>query len=153
MTATNEQWYGPSLKTDQAPTTFTTYLGAYGSPQPAYNGASQTLPLRAYLPGGASQMTYFETTLKDVSSGATEFTIFLTSNNAGGFALSLTNGTINAPAWPAPLISASGTPVTLNTPITVGTLSITAYRFALVGNEMQLDLISFLLFQQHDQKI
>lgn len=37
-------------------------------------------------------------------------------------------------------MNASGSTVTLAIPITLGTMQITAYRFALVGNEFQLDL-------------
>jgi hypothetical protein len=122
------------------PTTFTTYLGTYGSAQPAYSGASQVLPLRAYLPAGASQIGYLITDFVAVSGGAVEYQITAQTDNVGNYNLRLSNGTTIAPAWPYLTMSQSGTTVTLTTPITVGTFSITAYRFALVGNEMQLDL-------------
>ena len=48
--------------------------------------------------------------------------------------------TVTQPLYPYLEMSLSGTTVTLSTPITVGSLSITAYRLALAGNEFQLDL-------------
>ena len=115
-------------------------FGYLGSAKPAYSGASQVLPLNAYLPTGASGITYFETSLVSVSGGATEYTIYVVSNDAGGYTLNLNNGTANAPAWPYPTLSATGATITLSTPITLGTLSITAYNFSVVGNQMTLNL-------------
>ena len=123
-----------------APTTFTTYLGTYGSGAQTYSGNSTILPLRGYIPGGASQMALFWTNLTPTSGGSFEYQIWADSDGAGNYILHLYNGTANAPAWPYLTMNPSGSTITLPTPIALGTLQITAYRFALVGNEFQLDL-------------
>ncbi len=122
------------------PTTFTTYMGTYGTGFQTFNGSAVVLPLRAYIPSGVTQLTYFQADLNASLGGATEYIIWAVSDGAGNYVLHLYNGTANAPGWPFPTMNASGTTVTLATPITLGTLQITAYRFALVGNEFQLDV-------------
>ncbi len=52
--------YSLTNSSSALPTGFTTYLGTYGSGFQTYNGTSVVLPLRAYLPSGASQMTVLE---------------------------------------------------------------------------------------------
>ncbi len=121
------------------PTVFTTYLGTYGSAQPAYHGASAVIPLRAYLPTGAKQLNVLETNFTAKSSGTVEYEIFAQTNSAGGYTLRLQNSTRAVP-YPLLLLNPSGATVTLSTPIKLGSMQITAYRFALVGNEFQLDV-------------
>jgi hypothetical protein len=122
-----------------SPSTFTTYLGAYGSIAPAYNGASILLPLRVYLPSGASQINFAMTYLNNASSGAMDYVIIAQSDGAGNYTLRFTDGTSFA-SGSYLTMSAAGTTVTLPTPMALGAMQITAYRFALVGNEFQLDL-------------
>ena len=124
------------------PTTFTTYLAPYGTGFETITGSSVVLPLRGYIPGGASQFTFLNTQLNATSGDATEYIITAETDGAGGYTLRMSNGdySITQPAWPYLEMNASGSTITLPTPITVGTLQITAYRFALVGNEFQLDL-------------
>jgi hypothetical protein len=128
--------------TATTPTTFTTYLGTYGSGFQTISGNSVLLPLRGYIPGGASQMKSLIAWLATTASGALDYQITAQSDGAGGYTLRMCNGsyTVTQPLYPYLEMSLSGTTVTLSTPITVGTLSITAYRLALVGNEFQLDL-------------
>lgn len=121
-----------------APTTFTAYLGPYGSGSQTFHGTSAVLPLRAYNPGGASQINYFWANLNATSGGAMEYEPVVKSDGAGGYQLLLKNASTST--YPYVELSASGSTVLLTTPITLGTMSITAYRFALAGNEMQLDL-------------
>lgn len=122
-----------------APSVFTTYLGTYGGTPPVFHGSSVVVPLRAYAPSGVSQLNYLMMSLNAASNGASEYRIYAQTNGAGGFMLSLQNNTTSVP-WPLLLLNSSGSTVNLPTPITLGTVSITAYRFALVGNELQLDL-------------
>lgn len=124
------------------PTGFTTYLGPYGSGFHTITGNSAVLPLRAYLPSGASQIEYFYANLNATAAGTFEYEIVAESDGAGGFTLRLSNGTytVVSPAWPYLEMVPSGKTVTLSTPISVGTVQITAYRFELAGNEFQLDL-------------
>ncbi len=68
-----------------------------------------------------------------------EYTIYAQSDGTGGYTLRLAYGTRVVPS-PYLEMTASGNTVTLATPITAGTMQITSYRFALVGNEFQLDL-------------
>ncbi len=119
------------------PTTFTTYLGTYGSARPAYSGATVILPLRAYLPSGASQLTDLQTNLT-ATGGAVEYEIVAQSDGAGNYLLHVQNSTTST--WPELQLSPSGSTVTLATPVTLGAVQITAYRFALAGNELQLDV-------------
>ncbi len=123
------------------PSSFTTYLGTYGSGLQTYTGTSIVLPLRAYLPTGASGITDLEANLNPTAGGSTEYTIYAESNGSGGYTLLMTNATSYAP-WPALTLNASGSTVTLSTPITLGTMQITAYRFALAGNEFNWIFLS-----------
>ncbi len=120
------------------PTSFTTYLGTYGSGFQTYNGASVVLPLRAFLPGGASQMSTLGAAL-NTAAGANEYTIYSETDGAGGYTLYIIDSAGFAP-WPLLELTPSGNTVTLATPVTLGTMQITAYRFALAGSEFQLDL-------------
>ena len=124
------------------PTVFTTYLGTYGSGLQTFHGNSAILPLRAYMPGGASQIGYLLTQLNPTAGGATEYQIIAQSDGSGGYTLRLTTGNYSStePAWPYLEMVPSGSTVTLTTPITIGPISITAYSFALAGNEFQLDV-------------
>ncbi len=128
---------GSSLAT---PTTFTTYLGTYGSGAQTFTGTSAILPLRCYLPSGAAGITILQTNFNPTAGGATEYAIYAEADGSGGFTLLLSNGVSYAPPWPPLELMPSGTTVTLPTPVTLGTMQITAYRFALAGNEFQLDL-------------
>ena len=121
------------------PTTFTTYLGTYGSGLQTYSGTSVVLPLRAYLPTGASGISTVQVNLNATSSGSGEYSIYAENNGSGSFSLIISNG-VSAVPYPALTLTPSGSTVTLSTPITLGTVQITAYRFALAGNELQLDL-------------
>ena len=105
----------------------------------SYSGASVVLPLRTYIPGGAGQITALQATLYATSTGAGEFDVIAETDGAGGYALFIRNSAGSAP-WPLLSLTPSGSTVTLATPITLGTLSVTGYRFALVGNEFQLDV-------------
>ena len=124
------------------PTVFTTYLGTYGSGSQTFHGNSVVLPLRAYMPGGASQIGYLLTQLNPTAGGATEYQIIAQSDGSGGYTLRLTTGNYSStePAWPYLELVPSGSTVTLTTPITIGPISITAYSFALAGNEFLLDV-------------
>jgi len=121
------------------PTKFTTYLGTYGSGFQTYSGTSVVLPLRGYIPGGASQMSVLEAAFNPTAGGATEYAVYVETDGAGGYGLYIINQTAAAP-WPLLALTPSGSTVTLSTPITLGTVQITAYRFALAGGEFQLDL-------------
>jgi hypothetical protein len=122
-----------------APTTFTTYLGPYGSGLESFSAASVALPIRAYYPSGASQIGYVETYLIN-SAGTTEYSVLVETNNSGAsYWLEIEDSSGYAPSSPLTM-TASGNTVTLTTPISLGTVQITAYRFALSGNEFQLDL-------------
>ena len=101
-------------------------------------GTSVVPPLRAYNPGGAAQIQYVETALNSSATGANEFLIFAESNGSGGYTLQMyaANGSASSQLT----LTASGTTVTLSTPITLGSVQITAYQFALAGNEFQLSL-------------
>ena len=120
-----------------APAAFTTYLAPYGSGfQTIPSANSALLPLRAYNPTGAAQIVTMETAL-NTNAGVSEYLIYAKSNGAGGYTLQMNNSS----AGTTPLtMTASGNTVILATPITLGSLQITAYRFALSGNEFQLDL-------------
>ena len=121
------------------PTTFTTYLGPYGSGLGALEGALIVLPIRAYYPSGASQNGFVETYFIN-SAGTTEYSILVeTSNSGASYWMVIENASGSAPS-PGLVLTASGNTVNLTTPITLGTVQITAYRFALSGNEFQLDL-------------
>ena len=122
-----------------APTTFTTYLAPYGSGLQTLSGASVVLPLRAYNPGGASQISYVETALNSTATGSNELLIIADSNGSGGYTLQIFSANGAAPSPPLTM-TASGATVTLTTPITLGAIQITAYQFALAGNEFQLSL-------------
>ncbi len=124
------------------PTTFTTYLAPYGGAFQTFTGSSAVLPLRLYDPAGLSQITYFVTYLNSTSSGSTEYIIIVQSDGSGGYYLRATTGDYSEtqPAWPFLELNPSGSTITPSTPITLNTLQITAYRFALAGNEMQLDI-------------
>ncbi len=125
--------------TAATPTTFTTYLAPYGSGLETITGSPAALPLRAYNPGGASQIQYLITDLVSTTTGSTEYSAVVKSDGAGGYTLFIDNGVTIVPN-PYLELSATGTTVTLTTPLTLGSLTVTAYRFALAGNEMQLDL-------------
>ncbi len=120
-----------------APSGFTTYLAPYGGVQSPYTGPEAVLPVRGYIPGGASNIGYLQLNLNASTAG--EFSIYAQSDGAGGYTLRVANATGVVPS-PYLEMTASGQTVTLATPIVLGTLEITSYRFALVGNEFQLDL-------------
>jgi hypothetical protein len=110
----------------------TTYLGTYGSAASPLSGPAAMLPIRAYYSGGAAQINYVQTAL---SSG---YNMLAKQNLSGGYFLSVYN---NSGAYVTidPL-TASGNTVILPSPLVVGSMKLTAYRFALAGNEFQLDL-------------
>lgn len=120
-----------------APTGFTTYLAPYGGTQTPFTGPEAVLPVRAYIPGGASQVGYLQVNFNGASG--TEYTIYAQSDGAGGYTLRLAYGSTVVPS-PYLEMTASGNTVTLATPIAAGAMQITSHRFALVGNEFQLDL-------------
>ena len=128
-----------SSSSSGAPSSFTSYLGAFGSGTPSYSGSSAVLPLRTYIPGGAGQITILQTILSSTNTGGANFSIFAETDGAGGYSLFITSSAGSAP-WPLLSLTPSGNTVTLSAPITLGALSVTAYRFALVGNEFQLDV-------------
>jgi hypothetical protein len=130
---------GTAVAAGAVPTTFTTYLGPYGSGLGLLQGASVVMPIRAYYPSGASQIGFVETYLIN-SAGTTEYAILVeTSNSGASYWLALEDASSSVP-YPPLALTASGSTVTLATPITLGTVEITAYRFALAGDEFQLDL-------------
>ena len=50
-----------------APTGFTTYLAPYGGVQIPFTGPEAVLPVRAYISGGASQVSYLQINLNGAS--------------------------------------------------------------------------------------
>ncbi len=133
--------------TAAAPTTspsgFTGYLVPYGGPLQAVTGSSPViLPLRVHYPEGASQLSYLALNLNSAVTGKTEYIVYAESNGRGGYSLRAYTGDLSVVAPPPPFseMSPSGVTVPIASPITVGALSITAYKFALVGDEFQLDL-------------
>lgn len=113
------------------------YLAPYGGTQSPFTGPEAVLPVRAYLPGGASQVGYLQVNLN--GAAGTDYAIYAQSDGVGGYTLRLANATTAVPS-PNLEMTASGNTITLATPITLGVLQITSYRLALLGNEFQIDL-------------
>ena len=121
-----------------APTGLTTYLGDYGAGLSPYSGPIATLPIRAYYPTGAAQINWVQAYLN--AGTATEYTILVEQNGAGGYKMIAYIGTTTSPVQVSGALTASGQTIALPTPVALGSLTISAYRFALVQNEMQVDL-------------
>jgi hypothetical protein len=121
-----------------APTSFTTYFAPYGSAPPTFTGSTVVLPFRTSISTGASSISSLWVNLNSAATGNLEYQIWAQTYGTNNYYLSLNNSNSNASSYP--LLSPTGTTVTLPTPLVLGTLQITAYRFALVGNEFQLDL-------------
>ncbi len=141
--APNSPKHSLSAEQVQQPLTrplFTTYLGTYGSGfSQTYHGNSSFFPYAATIPL-APRRFLISGQLNAGTTGNYEYQIWAINDGSGNYALHLFNGTSNAPGWPYPTLTPSGATITLATPITLGTLQITAYRFALAGNQLQLDL-------------
>jgi subtilisin-like proprotein convertase family protein len=116
------------------PTSFTTYFAPYGSAPPTFTGSTAVLPFRASISTGASSISSLWAYLSSASTGNLEYQIWVETYGTTNYYLHFYNGTS------FPMLNPSGTTITLPTPVTLGAMQITAYRFALAGNEFQLDL-------------
>ncbi len=96
--------------------------------------------MRAYLPGGASQLTFLIANLNDAASNTTQYQIIAETDGSNGYTLRLQNGSGVSPGWPDFEMQQSAGMVTLPTPFSLGSVQITGYRFTLAGNEFQLDI-------------
>ncbi len=136
------------------PPALTAYLGTYAGPPTYYSWVNQTfastqaifagptavLPVRAYIPGGAALLTSLTAQMADTNDSVSEYWFSLQYFN-GSATLQLTNKSTGANALASPMpLTISGDTVTLATPVSTGSLQLTAYRVALAGNEFQLDL-------------
>ena len=118
------------------PSGLTTYLGDYGSVVNPFNGPEEILPIRAYNPGGAAQIAWVETYLS--AGGSNEYWFLVESTGAGVYELVVYSS--SGASFVYPNVTATGNTVVLASPITVGAVTVSAYRLALVGNEFQFDL-------------
>ena len=131
-------------------TTFTTYLGTYASPPTTvnYTTASIVLPMRGFIPGGASQISSLTAFVQNAATGAYdfEFVVAPPAAQGSGYEFVAFDYTHALVPYPALQLNADGATHTLATPLTVGPnangiqVQVTAYRFALAGSEMQMDL-------------
>ena len=136
-----------------APSSITAYLGAYSGPPVFYSYVGQTfasnqvilagptavMPVRAYVPGGASLLTGLTAQINDTNDSVALYRFTLQYSN-GTANLQLTNESTGANALAAAMpLTISGDTITLPTPVSTGSLQLTAYRVALVGNEFQLE--------------
>ena len=137
-----------------APSSITAYLGAYAGPPVFYSYVGQTfasnqvilagptavMPVRAYVPGGASLLTGLTAQINDTNDSVALYRFTLQYSN-GTANLQLTNESTGANALASALpLTISGDTITVATPVSTGSLQLIAYRVALVGNEFQLDL-------------
>ena len=127
---------GTTSGTAPPPTVLTTYAAAYGSPAPSFTATTVTLPLRAYNPGGASNITNFTSYLIN-AAGTIEFSIILAQNGAS---YNMWMYDVNSNTAPYPYLVVTPNGQTTAASVSLSGLEIVATRLALVGNEMQLDL-------------
>ena len=129
---------GVNLIDTYEPSRLTTYFSVYGAIPPVYSGPTQVLHTRAYNPGGAAAITYLEVDFKTVvTNGATLYDICIYNDEDGGYSLKIGSPSAQAP-WPYVRLTPDGNTNSIS--VVNGTLQLTTYRLALVGNELQLDL-------------
>jgi hypothetical protein len=126
---------GTGAGSEAPPTVLTTYVGVWGDPVPAYNGATVMLPLRLYSPAGFSTLGYLQTTLQTPGGG---YNIYL-FQSGGAYTFEMQDTLGHAAPWPYLSLTPNGQ-TTPQTTVAVPGMSVTATRLAIVGYELQLDL-------------